>query len=206
MNGNTKEKIFRRIAAAAVEPVAHPGSPELTSEKLATAPAHRTLEEIIAATGALVTERAPFMASLTGTFYSLIDEVPGAKELHGGILTRDRMLSIERTLARGTFLVRENGAVWVCTRGLSSRSALFTCTELVIFLNRAHVVETMHDAMRALAARDLLPGCFIAGPSKTADIEQHLVIGAQGARQVTVVLEGPQSLRAWIDSAVSPPE
>ena len=31
-------------------------------------------------------------------------------------------------------------------------------------------------------------GTFISGPSKTADIEQALVIGAQAARGVTVVL------------------
>jgi L-lactate dehydrogenase complex protein LldG len=31
-------------------------------------------------------------------------------------------------------------------------------------------------------------GTFISGPSKTADIEQALVMGAQAARGVTVVL------------------
>jgi L-lactate dehydrogenase complex protein LldG len=34
-------------------------------------------------------------------------------------------------------------------------------------------------------------GCFIAGPSKTADIEQSLVIGAHGARSMVIfLLEG----------------
>ena len=31
-------------------------------------------------------------------------------------------------------------------------------------------------------------GSFISGPSKTADIEQALVMGAQAARGVTVVI------------------
>jgi L-lactate dehydrogenase complex protein LldG len=33
-------------------------------------------------------------------------------------------------------------------------------------------------------------GLFLAGPSKTADIEQSLVIGAHGARSATVLLVG----------------
>ncbi len=33
-------------------------------------------------------------------------------------------------------------------------------------------------------------GCFISGPSKTADIEQALVIGAHGPRSATVFLIG----------------
>ena len=35
---------------------------------------------------------------------------------------------------------------------------------------------------------DLGYGCFISGPSKTADIAQALVMGAQAAREVTVVI------------------
>ena len=46
----------------------------------------------------------------------------------------------------------------------------------------------MHNAYKRIASRDRTFGLFISGPSKTADIEQCLVIGAQGAMSLTVVL------------------
>jgi len=46
----------------------------------------------------------------------------------------------------------------------------------------------MHEAYKKLAYRDKSFGLFLSGPSKTADIEQCLVIGAQGAMSLIIVL------------------
>ena len=61
---------------------------------------------------------------------------------------------------------------------------------LVLVVEAATVVSDMHAAYARLAERPVAYGTFIAGPSKTADIEQALVIGAHGARSCTVLLVG----------------
>ena len=47
----------------------------------------------------------------------------------------------------------------------------------------------MHDAYAKLSKPMPAYGCFVSGPSKTADIEQTLVVGAQAARSLTVVIK-----------------
>jgi L-lactate dehydrogenase complex protein LldG len=97
---------------------------------------------------------------------------------------------LELAVLPGELAVAENGAVWVDGRNLPHR-ALFVITEhLALVVDAARVVTDMHEAYRRLAHEPVGYGLFISGPSKTADIEQALVIGAQGARSCTVFLVG----------------
>ena len=90
----------------------------------------------------------------------------------------------------GELAVAENGAVWVDGRFLPHRAVFVIAEHLVLVAEARQVVNDMHEAYARLAAREVGYGLFISGPSKTADIEQALVIGAQGARSCTVLLVG----------------
>jgi L-lactate dehydrogenase complex protein LldG len=57
-----------------------------------------------------------------------------------------------------------------------------------MLLDTQNVLADMHEASEKLELMDYDFGTFIAGPSKTADIEQSLVIGAHGARSMTIFL------------------
>ena len=86
------------------------------------------------------------------------------------------------------FGVAENGAVWL-PQSMRHKAPLFAAERLVILLDRQALVATMQDAVEnKLFEHDFGYGCFMSGPSKTADIEQALVIGAHGAMGVTIVL------------------
>jgi L-lactate dehydrogenase complex protein LldG len=84
--------------------------------------------------------------------------------------------------------VAENGAVWLPLSRLRHRSAVFLATNVIIVIDRARIVADFHEAYASLDVAIDGFGVFVAGPSKTADIEQSLVIGAHGPTSLTVVL------------------
>jgi len=113
--------------------------------------------------------------------------VQGTVELHQ-ITDPHDLASVDLFVCRGTFGVAENAAIWVDERQIGHRAAPFLAQHLAIVLNRQEIVPTMHEAYVRLSVAEPGFGVFIAGPSKTADIEQALVIGAHGPRSLTVVL------------------
>ena len=91
-------------------------------------------------------------------------------------------------IVRGQVGVAENGCVWI-PQTMKEKAVLFISEYLVIFLKKEDVVNNMHEAYARIEMDSKYNfGTFISGPSKTADIEQALVMGAQAARGVTVVL------------------
>jgi len=84
--------------------------------------------------------------------------------------------------------VAESGAVWWVPRSEAERRAAFLAERVIAVVARSQLVDHLHAAYHQIDPAGAHYGCFMAGPSKTADIEQALVIGAHGPRALDVYL------------------
>jgi L-lactate dehydrogenase complex protein LldG len=96
--------------------------------------------------------------------------------------------AIDVLVCRGAFGVAEDGAIWVPESRMGTRAAPYLAQHLVLVVDE--IVPNLHAAYARIDIAAEGFGAFIAGPSKTADIEQALVIGAHGPRSLTVLVEG----------------
>jgi L-lactate dehydrogenase complex protein LldG len=90
---------------------------------------------------------------------------------------------------RGQFGVAENACVWI-PQTMKEKAVCFISENLVILLPKSQIVNNMHEAYKRIEFDKTYDGygTFISGPSKTADIAQVLVMGAQAARSATILL------------------
>lgn len=105
------------------------------------------------------------------------DTIENARDLNG----------TDVGVVEGKFGVSENGAIWI-PQEVKERAVCFISENLVAVMPESEIVSNMHQAYRKVSFNDYGYGVFIAGPSKTADIAQVLVMGAQAARSMTVIL------------------
>lgn len=117
--------------------------------------------------------------------------VPEAGDGNTMVSASDTALTLEdidTAIIRASFGVAENGAVWLTESQIVNRLLPFIAQHLVIVLQAENLFSDMHEAYNHIDVAAEGYGVFLAGPSKTADIEQSLVIGAHGARTATVYL------------------
>lgn len=91
-------------------------------------------------------------------------------------------------IIEGQLGVAENGAIWLDETNFPNRLLPFIAEQLVILLNKENIVSNMHEAYQKIDLENAGFGVFISGPSKTADIEQSLVYGAHGAKELFVLI------------------
>ncbi|MFT2010468.1 LutC/YkgG family protein [Pontibacter sp. 13R65] len=110
------------------------------------------------------------------------------QELSGPIEDGHTLANLEMAVVQGTLAVAENGAVWVSEEHLPIRVLPFITEHLMLVVSEKDVVNNMHEAYARLDVSVPGFGAFISGPSRTADIEQSLVIGAHGPKRAHVFL------------------
>lgn len=114
-----------------------------------------------------------------GRVLSLVEGIDNQVDLESIDNPRE-LEDLDFVVVPGEIAVAENGAVWVTDHGLKHRVVYFINQHLIIVVKRNTIVHNMHEAYARLKLGSAMFGCFISGPSKTADIEQSLVIGAHG--------------------------
>ncbi len=186
---NARERILH--AARANQPAAVPLPPvptftaestlDLFAERLTVVGGelvHLPGPEALAATVATLWPAAQRIASalLPGT-------LPVSQQTAAAMLA-----DVDLAVLAGEFGVAENGAVWLPEAAMLHRALPTITQHLALVLDHRQLVPTMHQAYARLASGPGGYGLFVAGPSKTADIEQSLVVGAHGARSLVVLV------------------
>ena len=118
---------------------------------------------------------------------SAVPEVPGTRQIES-VADPHELNDVDVGVVRSPLGVAESGAVWLTQTELVVNALGVLSQHLVILLDPAAVLETMHDAYARINLAAAPYGVFLAGPSATGDIEGVIIHGAQGARSLTVLL------------------
>lgn len=197
-NGNSemasKDEILRTIRSKQTPETALPA---IAGDWIRYADAYEQFRQVLESVGGCCL-RVPSLSNAARRLMELpqyraakeiVSAVPGvaANVVQDGIEDPHQLESIDLTVLHGEFGVAENAAIWVTDAGIRHRAVFFITQHLAIVLPTSSIVHNMHEAYERVRVAETSWGAFISGPSKTADIEQSLVIGAHGPRSLTVV-------------------
>lgn len=125
---------------------------------------------------------------ITRRIVTTLPELADIGELLAGLIDPHSYEDIELAIIKAHFGVAENGAVWLTDNVMGQRIIPYICQHLVVIISAESIVPTLHEAYEKIGDGDYGFGGFIGGPSKTADIEQALVLGAHGPLTMTVFI------------------
>jgi len=188
---NARESIIGAIRDAKPATVARPDVRTAVGRFPQRTNVIETFAESVALSGARVIEgKRSQLAELLAAAYPARGRrvsVVEAVEVDDGVSPHS-FADTDVFICEATLGVAENRAAWLPLSRLRHRSAVFLATNVIIVVDRARIVADLHEAYATLDVAIDGFGVFVAGPSKTADIEQSLVIGAHGPTSLTIVL------------------
>ena len=189
-----REEFFASLPPSSVEPTEMPELPAASID----APARALFERVLATVGGdlgeggdlgTVQRHVDELGEQGLQVLSLVAGIDGNRD-HDAVLDPHALADVDYTVAPARLAVAENGAVWISGEDLVTRNAVFICEHLIAVVDASAIVGTMTEAMPRIGRLGGGWGVFISGPSKTADIEQALVMGAHGARSMRVYVIG----------------
>jgi L-lactate dehydrogenase complex protein LldG len=126
-----------------------------------------------------------------GDLKRVVSAVPGfsSAEMNRQYDDLTSLHNVDLFITQSFLGVAENGAVWLKDEALYERVLPFISKHVAVIIDQRNIIATMHEAYEQIGNSDYGFGTFIAGPSKTADIEQSLVLGAHGAMTMTVFIK-----------------
>jgi L-lactate dehydrogenase complex protein LldG len=142
------------------------------------------LVDDIAAVKILITENYDTSKRIVTT----LPELSETFELISDTVDPHSYNDIELAIIKAHFSVAENGAVWLTEEIMGQRIIPYMCQHLAVIVQAETIVPTLHEAYEQIGLGNYGFGGFIGGPSKTADIEQALVLGAHGPLSMTVFI------------------
>lgn len=192
---NSKEAILNKIKQNQPAVVTHlPDLNLLSSENPDVLATYKTVLKNIGGDPVEVTNYDEIIAYIKANYNlqkRLITTIPELSEIASLNWTNDdphSLQDVELNVIKAHFGVAENSALWVTDDLLGQRVSPFIAQYLAIIVHKNDILATMHQAYERIGNQEYGFGTFIAGPSKTADIEQSLVLGAHGARGLIVFL------------------
>ncbi len=102
------------------------------------------------------------------------------------------ILKVKTSITACEFLVARTGSVVVSSRQKTGRQLHIYPDTHIVIAKLSQLVPDIKDALQGIKERyeDKIPSfiSFITGPSRTADIEKTLIIGAHGPKEIYVFL------------------
>ena len=192
-SANARDAILAAVRAARPPAVARPatlGAPMSTGDGLTRADAFIASATAAGAVMSLApaSEVPRVVAGAIGDAATVLSFVAGVTSTFTTSADPHDLDSLDVLVCESALGVAENGAVWIAAADTALRAALFLAARVVIVVRETQLVDDLHRAYERIDVRASCYGAFVAGPSKTADIEQALVVGAHGPKELTLVL------------------